>query len=85
MPAETAPRAAPAPSDRRRRRVGEEHHEADDRLQDGAREPETRQGHGAEVTDHGRIGEQERGFGDERAEGGHRETHDVAVDGAPIW
>ena len=66
---------------RGRRRVGEEHHEPDDRLQDRAREPEPRERRRPEVADHRGVGEQEQRLGDQRPERGHGEPQDVAVDG----
>src|SRR5690606_1342532 len=72
---------AEPPCDRRRRRVREEHHEADDRLQHGAGQPESRQRRDAEVADQRRVDDEEERLCHERPEGRHRETQDLAVQG----
>jgi hypothetical protein len=60
--------------------VGEEHHQPDDGLQHRAGQAETGQGNGAEVADHGRIGQQEQRLGHERPEGRHGQPEDLPVD-----
>ena len=60
--------------------VGQEDHEPDRCLQDGARDREAGQRFGAEVADERRVDDEKEGLGDERPERGNRETGDAAVD-----
>ncbi len=68
--------------DRRRRRVGEEDHQPDRRLQGGGREAERGQRVGAEVPDHRRVGREEDRLGDERPQRRQGEPRDLPVEGA---
>jgi hypothetical protein len=71
---------AESPRHERRRRVGEEDEQADDRLDDDARDTQPGERHRAEVADEGRVGEQEEGFGHERPERREGEAADVAIE-----
>jgi hypothetical protein len=75
----------PPPGGSRGRGVGQENHEADDRLQHGAGDSEARERFDAEVPDHGRIGQKEERLGDECPERGHRQAHDLAINRWRRW
>jgi len=64
-----------------RRRIGEEHHEPDDRLQHGRRDAEPGERLDAEMADERRVHDEEQRLGDQGAERRHREPQDVAVQG----
>ena len=71
-------RAEPA-RDRGRRRVGEEDHQPDDRLEHGRGDPEAGERLDAEVADERGVDDEEQRLGDERAQRRHGEPQDVAV------
>ncbi len=71
-----------AARDGRGRGVGEEHEEADRRLEHRRGDAEPGEGIRPQMADHGRVGEHEQRLGDEGSERGHGEAQDVAVDRA---